>query len=248
MKSKVTLEEYIAVLRRSRAPTLVVEGDHDYLAFREFEIENVEFGFTIFPVSGKNNVVSIISRLDEIGNERIAFLLDRDEWIAVGKTPFDDHASVIMTAGWSIENDLICDCNIKALMSAGERTALDADIKAFSQVFAVALQCFLDCVDGPDLTIHPHKVLSDTGQVDKRIEADWLRLYDVSDCLSFIQSDPHQFLRGKSLVALYLRQLSHKNRKSKYSFVNIMEIAAATRGVHLSRIERAVKDILNIDS
>lgn len=246
MNVNVTLDEYISVLKRSLAPTLIVEGDDDYLAFRDFEVENISYGFTVFPVKGKSNVISIFRRREEIENEALVFLLDKDEWCFLGQSEFDGEDSVIQTDGWSIENDLLRDGSIDRLMSQQEKLKMTGEIREFTKVFSAALHCHLNGGAGPPLSMHPSQVLDADGQLRPEAKLEWVDPFEIDVYERYALENPHKNIRGKALLSLFTRQLSAPDRRSKFSRANLLEIGASSRGEFLSRIEQFVSEkILN---
>lgn len=244
MTAAVSLDEYFSVLQRSNAPTLVVEGDDDYLAFREFEVENIDKGLTIFPVTGKNNVLSIIARRDQIPNPRLVFLLDMDEWSFCGAAPYDQLGWVILTNGWSIENDLLRDGAIERLMTRPERDRFECEKERFAVVFSAALHCKVTGNDGPNISTHPNQVLDRHGNLRFGIEEQMVEPFDNEDCLAHLRQDLMRYLRGKSLLQLCTRQLSRPGRQSNFSKANLLEICAAARGPNIRRIEQEALEAL----
>ena len=111
-----TVDETIETLKRSNIPTLITEGRDDYIVFRRLE-DKLVGGVSVLPVGGRDNVIQVFRRRAEVGHDRIAFVIDRDLWCftPVPNELLDER--VIVTNGYSIENDVFRDADVPALMS-----------------------------------------------------------------------------------------------------------------------------------
>lgn len=240
-----TLTEIIGVLARSSSPTLIVEGTDDYVAFRQFEIENINHDFTVLPVHGKENVLELISRRGEINNEAIVFLVDNDCWLFTGPPATFIRPDIILTEGYSIENDLLRDGNVTRLLKAQEKTDFDRDIDAVGRFFYIAAWKHCENVSFLPLSLHPENILGAPGVLRLDVETQVSRVEGLLPPeFSAASADPFRFLRGKTLLALLVRYLSDSARVSKFSRHNLMELGAAARGANQQRIERHILEFM----
>lgn len=232
------LEELIAALKRSSAPTLIVEGRDDYVAFNEFEIENISWGFTILPVSGVGNVEKIIDRINEIGHPSLAFLIDRDCAIFGTTPPKFVRDDTFLTDGYAIENDLLRDGDPTRLMSRSELAAFQKELVKFAKFFVCAAACHLEGQPDYSLSSSPHCVLDASSEYLPEYEV-WVTEREAALAPEFQEAtkSPMRFIKGKTLVSLFTRQLSRRGRRSSYSAANLLEIGAVARGGYMRRIE-----------
>lgn len=233
-------DDWVAVLKHGDSPTLIVEGRDDFVAFRDFEIENVDWGLTVTPVSGKNNLVSIFERRDEFSHRKVAFLLDKDEWIFTGIPGLYSEDCVLFTDGYSIENDLIRDGGICGLLKGEEKDTYQAKISSIGQYLSRSIVATVsECADLP-LSLHPRQIIDEKNVIYPDLLAHFDSHVPPQEWIDMLKSDPERNFRGKTLVSVFTEILSHKDRKSKYSKLNILEISASRRGGNLSKIEKAV--------
>lgn len=232
-------DDWVTVLKHGDSPTLIVEGRDDFVAFREFEIENVEWGLTVTPVSGKNNVISILERRNEYSHRKVAFLLDKDEWIFTGIPDRYNEEFILLTDGYSIENDLIRDGEILSLLKGEEKDTYRAKISSIAQYLSRSIMATLsDCTDLP-LSLHPRRIVDEQHSIYSHLLCHFENHIPPQEWIDMLGSDPERNFRGKTLISVFTEILSHKDRKSKYSKLNILEISASRRGNYLSKIENA---------
>ncbi|MFC0102488.1 hypothetical protein [Sphingopyxis terrae] len=233
-------DDWVAVLKHGDSPTLIVEGRDDFVAFRDFEIENVDWGLTITPVSGKSNLISIFERRNEFSHRKVAFLLDKDEWIFTGIPDFCKDDCVLFTDGYSIENDLIRDGRIYSLLKGNEKDEYQAKIASIGQYLSRSIMATISgCADLP-LSLHPRQIIDDNNNIQPDLLYHFKDHLPPQDWIDMLASDPEKNFRGKTLISIYTEILSKKDRKSKYSKSNLMEISAARRGANLTKLEKDV--------
>lgn len=238
MSSEPTIDEIIATLNHSNAPTLIIEGKDDYVAFEQLERENVAWGFTVLPVKGRWRVIQLIERRSEIANPCIFYLMDQDEWCLLGVPEAFRVDFVVLTNGASIENDLIIDGNPMQLMSIDERSAFWATLEAFTEIF---IRLVFNHVHGVrDHSYGSSLRLFITEDLQKLPEWDEF-CHRCQDTMPEPEGlERIAFIRGKTLLELVTMILSHKRRRSKYSKANVLEMGAKTRGPNLQRIENTI--------
>lgn len=238
MSVDISVDELIATLNHSGAPTLILEGKDDYVAFEEFERNNVEWGFTVIAVKGRGNIIKLLDRRSEITNPCIFYLMDRDEWCLTGAPDSYIDPQIGFTNGASIENDLIIDGNPMALMTPDELNKFSSVLIDYKEIFLRLCYNHINGIDdhsyGSSLRIFLDEDLSKLPE--------WAsfcgRCPDAispPDDLELIE-----YLRGKTLLELLTMILSNRNRRSKFSKANVMEIGARARGSRLLALEANV--------
>src|SRR5258707_993183 len=115
----LTIEELIQSLKRSNLPTVLCEGDTDLAILRFVEGVLGPTTVSLLPCYGRDMVLRVYDRRDEIPNTRIAYLADRDVWVLSGVP--NRYKGVIFTWGYSIENDLLDATNLENLLTPTER-------------------------------------------------------------------------------------------------------------------------------
>ena len=113
-----TVDELVATLRRSRLPTIVVEGRDDMRIYRWIEPRVSNVDTSVLPVGGRNKLLSIYERRNEYSQLPVAFLADRDMWLFSGIPEQYNH--IIWTLGYSIENDIYSGSELENLLDVEE--------------------------------------------------------------------------------------------------------------------------------
>jgi len=231
----VTPSEFVQTLRHSSLPTIVTEGSDDYAVFRRVEERLSELGVSLMPVGGKQTVLEIFKCRDQFRQIRTAFIMDRDLWIfaAVPQEYADD--AIIITDGYSIENDLYRDGDMEALLLANERAAFFNDLKEIVKWYSFAVRRRLDGGD-VELDCHPRRVLNDAGQIDPSFALQVGYTGPCTELCDDIREKYARLLRGKTLLSLLLKYLSHKDRAIKHSRKSLMEAASVRGGAYIKRI------------
>jgi hypothetical protein len=240
MSADISVDELISTLNHSNAPTLILEGKDDYVAFEEFERNNVEWGFTVIAVKGRRNVINLLDRRDEIENPCIYYLMDQDEWCFTGIPNLYIDRRIGYTSGASIENELIIDGNPMAIMKPNEVARFWSAIQEFEEIFLRLcynhINCIADHSYGSSLRLFFDENLAKLPE--------WTLFCDR--CPNAVARpaalNVMEYLRGKTLLELVVMILSNKNRASKYSKANIMELGARARGAKLLALEAEIYD------
>jgi len=227
-----TPSEIVETLKRSSLPTIITEGLEDYLVFRRLEKRFADLGVSLLPAGGKPALLEIYNRRAEFAHIRFACIADRDMWIFTG-VPVEYQAdNLVLTDGYSIENDLYRDSSLENLLSDGERQSFlrerDAICRWFS--FAVAKRCAgRDAV----LKFHPSQILQGAN-----LHADFVALVGFDDHCPYwypvIVEQYTRYLRGKTLMHLIVRHLSYAGRAARHNYRALMEMAGNVPGDFLN--------------
>lgn len=227
-KADLTVEEIVSLLKRSSLPTIVVEGADDMIVYRRFEERMSNLGVSVLPVGGRQKVLEVFSRRGEIPSGlRIAFVADKDTWINTG-VPYEFRAtSLVLTSGYSIENDVFIDGRLMDLLSPEENRRFAVDLENFLDWYSLALARHL--ADSTyAIALHPDQVL-DPAKRDELLALNDGEHYP-STLRQKIAANYGSLLRGKSLLALLMRNISYKGRKPRHTDKALLELVAIHPG------------------
>jgi hypothetical protein len=241
-----SVDEIIATLSHSRAPSLILEGKTDYIAFEEFEIENVSWGLTVFPVKGKTKILELLERRGEIANPNLLFLIDQDEWILVGCPECAARDDVMLTWGAAIENDLIQDGEPWVLMNQSERDKFWRSLASYEVLYRHLLADHLADCSTINLKSDAASFLDNHGNL-KEETSTWLAAHTSEVAVpADLAGEPLRYVRGKAVLRLVTAQLSARARgASKFGNANVLEIGARKRGPIVSGHEQRVLDFFD---
>jgi len=234
-KVKITVDEIIATLQRSSDPTLLAEGVDDIAMLRRLEDKYEDEGLSILPVGGRSAVLEVFDRRNEIGNSKtVLFLADQDSWIYSGIPAGYVNDNLLFTDGYSIENDLYRDGCLERLLTNAEKDRFARDLKKFIDWYAISLARHLNDKSVP-LSVHPAAVLDDPVRFNADIQ---LRQGEAAPeaHVAELSENYMKVLRGKSLMAILVRQLSASSRPIKHSVKSLMEHGSVSGGDLFLRI------------
>jgi hypothetical protein len=235
-RSLPTVEEVIALLSRSSLPTVIIEGKDDVVIYRRMEEEFGEFGLSVLPVGGRENVLKIFDQLDgSPSRDNLIFIADRDLWVISSIPESYIAENLIFTDGYSIENDVFRDLDIKSIMTDGERKLFDIEVNRFVYWYSLALKRTLEGNFDLDLSLFPSRILDHPVEYDAQTKLHPDEKYPV-EILSTVEEDKFKFLRGKSLMHLASRQLTRAGRDQQIPMGSFMGMAPARRGPLLNKI------------
>ena len=236
----LTVDEVIALLKRSMLPTVVVEGADDVIVYRRLEDHFDEFGLSVLAVGGRSNILKIFERLNEIqSNEHITFIADKDHWVLTGVPTQYMSNRLFLTDGYSIENDLYRDGEMENILDKTELKSFSEDIRRFITWFSLAINRFISGQEEA-LDTSPHKVLDETAFA----QLTTLKPGEIypQDVFEIINSDYARFVRGKSLWQVISRQTARKGRVVRLNDKSFMEIQSANRGPLLSGLYQKIEN------
>lgn len=229
------IDEIIALLKKSRLPTVIVEGKDDLIIYSKLESRFYEKDLSVFPVGGRNNVLKIFERLGELPEDaKIFFIADKDNWIITG-IPLEYHSEqLFFTNGYSIENDVFQDGNIPSYMSKEEDQRFRLELRRFLSWYALALDRNITNGD-EEIKLHANHILDDIREYD--------RLTELREGESFpeqrykeLSENYQNLLRGKSLMQLAMRQLSYNGRAARHTDKGFLEHVAVRPGPLIEKI------------
>jgi hypothetical protein len=239
----ITVDEAIALLKRTSLPTIVVEGQDDIIVYRKFEKFLEHLNVSTLPVGGRQKVLEIFKRRHEIGlSVKIMFIADLDTWVYTGVPPFFHNDDFIFTDGYSIENDIYFDGRLWNLLEKEEEKNYQDDIKNFIEWYALALSRHL--IDrSHSISHHSNHVLGPERQFLLTLEHGEKYPNELkNDVLSAYQ----RLLRGKSLMDILLRQINRTGRDARHNSAALFEIVAVNPSTLLNKMITKVAERLNI--
>jgi hypothetical protein len=218
-----TVDELVAALKRSSLHTLVVEGREDMTIYRALEGHLSSLRVNVLPCGGRSSLLSLHERRNEFSHLHTAFLADRDMWLFTAVPA--EYSDIVWTKGYSIENDVYDGNLLENLMDEQERRLHRSDLEALAKWFAFEVEEFRNGrparVDVHINRVVPPKTHSICPQFASVRGLRTASLQQAAEILDNYQ----RLLKGKCLIQLLVRYLSHPSRASKYSSSNLLEIA-----------------------
>lgn len=241
-KAQPTVEELVALLKKTSLPTVVCEGSDDLIVYRRLEERLSHIGVSVLPAGGRENVLQIFERRSEIPSSvRLAFIADRDTWINTAVPAAYVAPLLCLTSGYSIENDVIADGKLEDLLVGAEVATYKAQLRDFLDWYALALSRHLTNPSDP-IAHHPEYVL-------KPAERPALMALRPGESYptalrTTLSTQYGMLVRGKSLLSLLVRNTNTRPGLPRHTDKALLEIVAARPGELLSKITEAVEAIL----
>lgn len=233
-----SVDEIISTLQRTSLPTIVVEGTDDMIVYRRLEDRLNSLGVSVFPAGGRINVLEIFRRKSEISARvKLAFIADQDTWINTGVPNDYQHPHLVLTHGYSIENDVFIDGNLISLLNDQEFAKFSRDLQLFVEWYSLALTRHLNGSD-QKISLHPDQVLDPAKHPVLKALFEGEQYPEVTRQQVF--ANYQRLLRGKSLFALLLRHTNYKGRQVRHTDKALMELVAARPGPLLQLVSDRV--------
>ena len=240
LRSVLTVDEIVSSLERTSLPTILVEGRDDMTVYRWLEKQLGIHNANVLPCGGKEKLIAVFERRESFSHLKVVFLADKDVWLFT-KVP-EQYTDIIFTKGYSIENDILDSSVTIDLLTPAEKNEFNLLSEKLSEWFAFEIEEFRSGRDF-HVGIHPNYIIP-IGATELNLDAIAPRIF-LKPKKRLVKSIYNNFslrFRGKSLLELYVRLLSHPDRKSKYSKMNILEIGTKINGSnHMKRIIMAIK-------
>lgn len=241
-KVQPTVEEIVALLKRTNLPTVVCEGSDDLIVYRRFEEQLSHIGVSVLPAGGRKNVLQIFQRRAEIPTSvRLAFIADRDTWVNTAVPAAYVAPVLCLTSGYSIENDVIADGHLESLLFGSELASYQTELQAFLDWYALALSRHLANESDP-IAHHPDHVLNPA----ERATLMALRAGETypTALRTTLASQYGMLVRGKSLLSLLIRNANTRRGQPKHTDRGLLEIVAARPGALLAKLASDVEAAL----
>lgn len=233
---ELSIDEIIATLNHSSLPTALIEGDDDVVVYRVLEALRADTQLSVFPAGGRDKVLEVFLRRTELRHpERVVFVADRDLWV-LSEAPEEYRSDrLVLTDGYSVENDVIRDGRLLDLLTDAERGRFMAELSLVNRWYALAVSRHMSDSAEP-YKQHANHVLGTSKPYEE-----WIRLVEnesyPDELLSRISSDALRMLRGKTLMGLLMRHLSYKGRLVHHQHLSLMESTSRlNRGPLLDRL------------
>ena len=241
-KAQPTVEEIIALLKRTSLPTVVCEGSDDLIIYRRLEERLSHVGISVLPAGGRKNVLQVFDRRSEIPTSvRLAFIADRDTWVNTTVPAAYLSPVLCLTTGYSIENDVIIDGKLEDLLIGSEAETYKAELNDFLDWYALALSRHLANQSDP-IAHHPDHVLDP----NERPSLMALRTGESypTPLRTTLSSQYGRLVRGKSLLSLLVRNTNTRRGLPRHTDKALLEIVAARPGALLGRISNEIEAVL----
>lgn len=237
-----SLEELRSLLQRSDARTLLTEGRDDYSLFRGVG-RRVGSG-DLLPAGGKNNVLLLRQEAHTFSCPKTAFLVDRDLWLFSGEPAGVVGSDLIITEGYSIENDLLRDCDAESLLDDDQVASYQADLQLLIEWYCsgvtAKLANHLFDFDRPIRTI----IDPVTGLLSPEATIDIAMWQPSATLIAQVSADHQRLLRGKSWLRLLSKYLAAQGRLIQHSPKAILDFGIKSGGQHSSNLINSIKAAL----
>ena len=242
-KARPTVEELFETLKRTSLPTVLVEGIDDIIFYRKVEEDLKEFDVDMLPAGNKGAVLDLHKKLMENPvSAPMIFIVDNDLWVHAPPEDIQDLQRLVLTTGYSVENDLFIDGELENLLTEGELSKFKKELYDFTRWYALAVHRHLNGEPSTFRT-HPNHILDDQTTYTEQTTLKEGEIYPL-DLFNEIFKSYGKLLRGKSLFALLIRELSAKKRNPKFGSKQLMAIGAARKGDNFKRIKSEIKQHL----
>lgn len=200
--------EVVGEAEHSQFPSVIVEGNDDvrwYPSLEKGALRNVYFK----AVGGRDNVLACYKLAEERQSRKIVCVADKDLWVIFG-CPVG-YEKLILTEGYSIENDILKDSSIHLLFSEDERQWLEKCKELLSEWYAFYVYKYRTEIEQKHSWPGVRYVLSfskdDTIFTDVKLSKQVVERYGYAkqarDIVDPIITSFEMKFRGKNLLELY---------------------------------------------
>lgn len=261
VNTKIT--EIVGTIKKSAWFTVVVEGIDDVKIYAPLEdlYEDAPLVVDIIPVGGRSIALGVFEKLkDTIYIKKVAFIVDQDTWVHLGKPNNYNHQHLICTTGYSVENDIFMDRQLNDLMkSIKVYHTFESNLDEYLEWYVLAIERVMNdtVLEGDTLDVHPNTYFKENKKQDLIVlrngEFFSTQLNDE------IKANYEILLRGKNLLDLAIWALNSRKLNppkldkagNKITFADynlkaiIEETAHSLRGDNLNRIFAEVQSIVD---
>lgn len=237
LNSPTTVEELLASLERSDLPNLITEGKTDYSLLRHLA---KDIGGDCLPAGNKQAVLDVCDRASQVALRRTALLVDADLW-SIDGVPWQysglDH--LVITNGYSIENDLLRDAKVEELIDAGEMARYRIELANVCDWFCAGVTCRRTGIPF-DFNIGMSSVLRPDGQLTARA-SNHIAAYEPSkDLVAMVREEYPQYLRGKTWLGVLNRVFCAPGRGIPHPPLSLLDIGMRSQNEFSSRIKAGI--------
>lgn len=217
----------ISVLKHNSIPTILVEGTGDVEIYRWLEGLMGVGKVDILQCGGRKDLFDIYLRRSEFNGTPVVFLADLDSFLY--SSIEIKYRDIIFTTGYSIENDVLANSNIKYLLDDNEKNDYDIALERMMEIYS---QKIVRRLYNPSEDLNVHAMSYYDFENSKFLSPNPFTSYAKDpDWYTYINQNPNLTIRGKNLVSIYTSILSRKSRRSKYSRENIIELHLKQSGL-----------------
>lgn len=243
-KAQPTVDEIIALLKKTDLPTVICEGSVDLIVYRRLEDTLSHMELSILPAGGRENVLKIFDRRSEIPSSvKLAFIADLDIWVNSVVPPSYLDSALCLTTGYSIENDVFIDGNLERLLVGTDLHKYKLELDDFLDWYALALSRHMTNQSEP-ISLHPDHVLKPS----ERSNLLALRAGEIypKSIRASLSSDYRKLVRGKSLLSLLIRNTNSRKGLPTHTDKGLLEIVASSPGTLLITLTAKVETALAV--
>jgi hypothetical protein len=220
MEIHLTVDELVALLKRSSLTTIIVEGKDDMMIYRWIEEQIGITTANFLACGGRDKLLQIYKRREEFSHIRTIFVADKDAFVYTNVPP--EYSEIVWTEGYSIENDLYRGKEIEKLFTGSEEANFRIALRNFTTYYAFEVES-LHRKLVYSFSNHPNQVLNDQHELNP----DFLEAVGFTEpeenTINYLLDEYDLLIRGKSLFALLLRFLCHTRRDIKHSKKTLIE-------------------------
>ena len=222
-KSDMTVDECVALLRRTDLQTVIVEGTDDMQIYQWAERRVGIQRANVLPVGGRETLLAVYKRRNEFAHLPVAFVADKDLWLFSGIPP--GYPDVIWTEGYSIENDLYAGASLENLLNTDEVDEHRQVLDSIVEWFAFEVEEYLAGRE-PRVDTHCNEIVPiDQTEMDQGFRTRRGFRPPNEELYRQIKDAYPLQLRGKSLFEVLVRFVNAPNRGTTYSTSALHEIA-----------------------
>lgn len=227
-KTELDFNEIIATIRHSSLPTIVIEGKDDVIVYRKLEDL---YEVSVLPVGGRETILKLFNNLSNQEKKKIIFVADKDAWCIKGVPNEYRDFNIVLTDGYSLENDIIRDGEFLGLMDTSERKRFQQDLEKFLKWYALAFSRFL-AEQETAIELHHSEVFKKYDELTAIKDGENF----PQDLFQILSEDPFKLVRGKSVLKLIVEHISYPGRYAKHHHRSLIEMVALRPGVNLKRL------------
>ncbi len=246
---RLSVDEIISTIKHSGLSTVFVEGVDDMFVFNRIEQQLGTLKASFLACGDKSTLLEVFKRRGELSNVPVCFVTDQDMWLFSG-TP-EGFADLILTSGYSIENDLYSDADIEKILDGDEKRDHAILIAEVCRWFAFEVA---KCKKGQEFRTDPNlnRLVPLPGLKCCPIYLSTLGFTEPPEELQkMILREYKLSLRGKLLYEIIVR-FTHAPVRAprKYSYQSLMEMSVAygVNGPLISKVIAAIRKKLNLPS
>lgn len=217
------IQEFVSLIERSSYFTIIIEGNDDYTVYEPLEIicEDAPRTVDILPVNGRLIALGVFNKLKETEHiQKVAFIVDQDTWVHIGKPIEYEHERIVCTTGYSIENDIFIDRKLSNLMkSLKVYENFESDLNKYLKWYVLAIERVINntVFQNDSLDIHPNEYFKENKMVELIVPRENEEL--STSRFDEIFNDFELKLRGKNLLNLFDWSVNNRVENKKKSLI-----------------------------